>query len=474
MIRLLIMAVVMIVGLTQTASAQYRLVSGACVTPGRAISVVGSFSGAPTGQVILATASTQYVTGIRAWSTTQIRVSVPANVPRGATYPLVWKQNPGDNPGDLGWVALDLLTVCGDRARPRVVNDVVVTTDGTPEYIVSVATGQAGAATNALQQQNATLLRTRALPQLGRTLLIFAFPRSLSIGEARSVLARTAPTARVDRHDVYGFADGPRLYAAGLVGDDPGRLCGLKTSVPIGLIDGPVNVKHPALAGVAVAMTSVLADGERPVAPDHGTAVAALMAGQGAGAFRGFAPGARLYAVTAFSGAKGREGARLEDIAAGLDWLAGQRVRLVNLSMEGSPNAAFEDVLSRARAAGLVMIAAAGNEGTASPRYPAASPATIAVTAVDAAGKAYGAANTGQHIEFAAPGVDIYVAKSAGGGYRSGTSYAAPIVTALIARLGGSASLERARSLLKIGARDLGPAGRDTQFGYGLVQTGGC
>ncbi|MEO8530246.1 MAG: S8 family serine peptidase, partial [Deltaproteobacteria bacterium] len=391
MIRLFALTLGLLVTLASQASAQYRVVGGACVTPGRAISVTGSFGGVPVGQIVLATAGKQYITRVRAWSATGIRVSVPSNVPRGATYPLVWKMTPVAAPGSPDWVALDLLTLCGDRTRPRVVNDVVIAPDGTPEYVVSVATGQAGAASSALQQQNATLLRTRALPQLGRTLLIFAFPGDLSLSEARSVLARAAPSARVDRHDVYGFADGPRLYAAGLVGDDPERVCGLKSSVAIGLIDGPVNVKHPALAGVSVVSTSVLLDGERPVAGDHGTAVAALMAGRDAGAFRGFAAGAQLYAVTAFSGAKGREGARLEDIAAGLDWLAGQNVRLVNLSMEGSPNAAFEDILSRAQGAGLTMIAAAGNEGTSSPRYPAASPSTIAVTAVDAAGKAYGA-----------------------------------------------------------------------------------
>ena len=122
------------------------------------------------------------------------------------------------------------------------------------------------------------------------------------------------------------------------------------------------------------------------------------------------------------------------------------------------------------------MIAAAGNEGTAAPRYPAASSSTIAVTAVDAAGRAYRAANTGPHIEFAAPGVDLYVARGGGGGYRSGTSYAAPIVSALVARRAARSgvSLDAARSALRNGVRDLGAGGRDTQYGFGLVQTGGC
>jgi subtilisin family serine protease len=122
------------------------------------------------------------------------------------------------------------------------------------------------------------------------------------------------------------------------------------------------------------------------------------------------------------------------------------------------------------------MIAAMGNDGTEAPRYPAASEATIAVTAVDAAGRLYDRANTGPHVDVAAPGVDLYLPRGAGGGYRSGTSYAAPIVTALVARLsaGGPISLEAALARLRSGARDLGDPGPDMRFGHGLVQTGGC
>lgn len=120
--------------------------------------------------------------------------------------------------------------------------------------------------------------------------------------------------------------------------------------------------------------------------------------------------------------------------------------------------------------------AAAGNDRSTRPRLPAASPDTIAVTAVDAARRLYGKANTGGHVEFAAPGVDLWVITPKGGGYRSGTSYAAPIVTGLLARQAarGGLSLDKARRDLRQGAVDLGSAGRDASFGHGLVQSGGC
>jgi Subtilase family len=451
----------------------YQVSAPGCVRAGGSLAINGSFGG-QVGDIVLVNGAEFTVMIIRGWSTSRVRLAVPS----GSTpnrYALAWRQVPGAQPGMPTWVPLGTVTVCADRGPSgRVPRDVVAAAAGVPEYIISVAPREAAAAARALEAENAAVIRTTRLAELGRVLLVVTLPRDLTLAEARDILAAAAPSARMDLHHLYGFAEGPRLFAAALIGDDPVQLCQLRSRVKVGIIDGPLNTGHRALAGVETVSTSVLQPDETPVSRDHGTAVAALIAGEGEG-FRGFAPGARIYAATAFSAGKGGN-ARLEAIALGLDWLAGQGVQVVNLSMEGSPNAAFEDILTRARGAGLVMMAAAGNEGTSAPRYPAASPSTIAVTAVDAAGRAYGSANTGEHIDFAAPGVDLYVAKGAGGGYRSGTSYAAPIVTALVARLAdsGGVSLDGALRSLQRGTKDLGATGRDTQFGFGLVQTGGC
>lgn len=466
---LLTLFLVMLLSLPVMAQ-EYRISVTGCARPGGSVLISGSFAG-QVGRIILVDAGEATVLSVRGWTNARARVSLPREVAPGP-YALVWRQTPDAQPGEPTWVPLGTLRICAPGGRPdRAPADVVTAVGGGPEFVVSVAPREAGAAVRALEAEGATVIRSTPLPQLGRILLIVTLPQGLTLPEARVVLDGAAPTARIDLHHIYGLAEGPRLYAASLIGDDPARLCALRSPVKVGIIDGPLNTGHPALAGVETVMASVLETGEKPVSRDHGTAVAALIAGQSDG-FTGFAPGARIYAVTAFS-AKGGGSAQLEAVAKGLDWLAGQGVGIVNLSMEGSPNAAFEDILSRARSAGLVMIAAAGNEGTSSPRYPAASAHTIAVTAVDAAGKAYAQANTGAHLDLAAPGVDLYVAKGAGGGYRSGTSYAAPIVTALVARL-GSGSLDMALKALRRGARDLGPAGPDAQFGFGLVQTGGC
>jgi subtilisin family serine protease len=84
---------------------------------------------------------------------------------------------------------------------------------------------------------------------------------------------------------------------------------------------------------------------------------------------------------------------------------------------------------------GIVFVAAAGNEGpTAAPSYPAAYPQVIAATAVTKDLRNYRYANCGDHIDVAAPGVNIWTAMPGGrAACHSGTSFAAPHVTAILA-----------------------------------------
>ena len=119
-------------------------------------------------------------------------------------------------------------------------------------------------------------------------------------------------------------------------------------------------------------------------------------------------------------------------------------------------------------------MAAAGNAGPQSPPlYPAADPNVIAVTATDADDRLLKVANRGRHIALAAPGVDI-VLPATGGGYQvsSGTSVAAAHVSgiaALLLELKPGLAPDAARKILQSTARDLGPKGRDDQFGAGVA-----
>jgi subtilisin family serine protease len=98
----------------------------------------------------------------------------------------------------------------------------------------------------------------------------------------------------------------------------------------------------------------------------------------------------------------------------------------------------------------------------------------VAVTAIDRNERVYTRANQGDYIGFAAPGVELWTAASISGGrLRSGTSYAAPFVTAALAARRAEhpgEPLEKSLRVLEASAVDLGPEGPDPIFGNGLVR----
>jgi subtilisin family serine protease len=100
----------------------------------------------------------------------------------------------------------------------------------------------------------------------------------------------------------------------------------------------------------------------------------------------------------------------------------------------------------------------------------------IGVTALDAADRIYSDAAQGAHVDFAAPGVDVFVPVGERGRYESGTSVAAPHITALIASTNFLETNSHAIvSDLSSSARDLGEPGRDTTFGFGAPRfRSGC
>ena len=257
------------------------------------------------------------------------------------------------------------------------------------------------------------------------------------------------------------------------------ELCG--EGLRVGLIDTAVNPGLPALSG-RVASTRFFADGERRTRGDHGTGVATVLVGSSGSVFPGLLPRASLYAADVFHvDDHGRVRAYAINVARGLDWLVSQRVPVINMSMMGPPNLVLEQAVGRAAGKGALIVAAAGNGGRdALPAYPAAYEGVVAVTAVDRLLQPYPRANHGYYLDFAAPGVSIWSSSHDGSGrYWHGTSFAAAYVTAIIAndtgatsRTGGPISpLYRIRET----AIDLGEAGHDRVFGWGLAQAAsGC
>ncbi|MCB1520801.1 MAG: S8 family serine peptidase [Hyphomicrobiaceae bacterium] len=122
---------------------------------------------------------------------------------------------------------------------------------------------------------------------------------------------------------------------------------------------------------------------------------------------------------------------------------------------------------------GTTLIAAAGRSSRKGSGYPANYPGEIAVAAIDGGLRPSRLSARGQHIAYAGPGVGMSVA-SPGRTTQlaTGTSFAAPIVSAAFATAKGSARGDRAVTLqvLQSFAKDLDAPGRNPVYGWGLVQ----
>ena len=231
------------------------------------------------------------------------------------------------------------------------------------------------------------------------------------------------------------------------------------SNLRIGLIDSGVALSHPALRAAHIERWGC--DGpavDHPAA--HGTAVASLLVGAD-GRFKGAAVGAKLYAADAYCDAP--DGGSVLRMAKALAWLAREKVGVVNISLVGPANLLLAKAVAAAQSHGLLIVAAVGNDGPAAPPlYPAAWPGVVAVTGVDPRRRVLAEAGRGPHVMFAAPGSGLWGA-DVDGGYAElrGTSFAAPLVAALLAR----ESVEGLRAT----AIDLGATGRDEVYGWGLV-----
>ena len=254
----------------------------------------------------------------------------------------------------------------------------------------------------------------------------------------------------------------------------------------VGMIDTSIDEAHPAFPPNGVKVFDLARKRDAPPAVHwHGTGVLSLMAGVADSSTPGLIPGAAFSAANVFF--TNKDGELETDTAHLTEALAAmkaEKVRVVNMSLVGPQDKlVHERITDMTTNDGVVFVAAAGNGGPdALPGYPAAYEEVIAVTAVDRNKASYDHANRGTYIDMAAPGVQILAALPGGKeGLLSGTSFAAPFVTAVVAVAYRDTGLEKA---VKEGRGRLDPKGvmlshlfrkdelqtRSPIKGYGLVR----
>jgi subtilisin family serine protease len=198
--------------------------------------------------------------------------------------------------------------------------------------------------------------------------------------------------------------------------------------VIVAVLDTGVTANHPALAGRILSGYNALnpsrapqdlPDGTTNGAVGHGTMVAGIIAR--------IAPGARILPVRVLNA----DGVgSLLSVAKGIEYAVARGARVLNFSLGmHTRSEALKEALDTAEAAGIVIVAAAGNDNVEAGQFPALGKGGIAVAAVDVQDIRAPFSNYGSWVRVSAPGVDV-VSAYWDGTYAtwSGTSFAAPFV----------------------------------------------
>ncbi|MFQ3207290.1 MAG: minor extracellular protease Epr [Glaciecola sp.] len=242
----------------------------------------------------------------------------------------------------------------------------------------------------------------------------------------------------------------------------------------IGMVDSAVQQSHPAFNDVKITAKSFLS-GNVKSPTLHGTAVASVLLGK-IDNQTALLTGAHLYSAEVFYRQSDyAQGATLNAMIEAINWLIEEHVNVINMSLAGPDNAILKAVINAALEKGVFIVAAAGNEGPAAAAvFPAGYEDVIAVSAIDQNQQPYRWSNQGSHIDYAALGVNVLTAQSQDRtGRESGTSMAAPVVSAALAcTLASIPEFNRIAILSALAAKaiDLGPVGKDPIFGLGAIQ----
>jgi len=238
----------------------------------------------------------------------------------------------------------------------------------------------------------------------------------------------------------------------------------------IAIIDTAVDGTHSELLNTRISSFDVTDDGGN-VDP-HGTSIAGILAASAQ--LTGVAPAAEIVSIAAFSkDASGKAVGNTWTILEATNVAHKQKVDILNLSFAGPADPLLKRAMEGAKQRNILPVAAAGNDGPdASTLFPAGYEAVISVTATDTENEIYSMANTGDHVDLAAPGVGLLVlGNSSGFRASSGTSFATAYISgiaALVLSANPGADYATLRAMLENSTVDLGEPGKDSVFGAGI------
>lgn len=349
---------------------------------------------------------------------------------------------------------------------PPIVAPVAISGGFMPDEVLVTVEGDGAVVSDLAASFGLEIRSQRVSTLLGATVVRFGIPDGRPVGVVLAQLVGDSRTQGSVPNHIYNLqqAAGAQNYAFQRIALKPDSANG--ENVRIAVIDTAIDETHPALKDVVVGIFDAM-PGVEVTVRDHGTSIAGLISG--VGDLPGMAPGSKIYHARAFEGGR----STMDIILAALDWAASQEVRIINMSFVGPNNAFLEAACAAARQRDMVLVAAAGNNGPKAPYgYPAAYDSVIAVTATDDKDELMQQANRGPYVFVSAPGVNMMAPVGGGQDLVTGTSFAAAIVSGAIANLihnQPDRSADWIEQALSATAKDLGEAGRDADYGYGLL-----
>lgn len=307
-----------------------------------------------------------------------------------------------------------------------------------------------------LEQAGFRILDREQIEGLDLTVIRLGVPARLSLAQAQARAAQLVPDLELSADNLHfeaGASTSVPLATPAAVSLAAARAAPINAAV--GIIDGAPG------SAVPVSATKGFAKGA-PFASDHGSAVASLLR----------ATGIKNLVVADVYGQDPAGGNALA-ISTALGWLSASGCKVITISLVGPRNPLVERAINSVRARGVIVVAAVGNDGPAAPpAFPASYDGVLAITGADRKGRALIEAGRALHIDYAAPGAEVYAIDAKGRGRLwRGTSFATPLAAARVAA--ALPSGQRWRATLDAEARDLGAKGGDEIFGHGLL-CGGC
>jgi hypothetical protein len=246
--------------------------------------------------------------------------------------------------------------------------------------------------------------------------------------------------------------------------------------VPVTIVDSGVDLGHPEFLG-RPDLASLNDQVPAAYGGRHGTAVASLVGAPANGVgIVGVYPQAVLRTWDAATEDEGRV-LDTGDIVEGIDAATAAGRGVINLSLGGDErSSSIEQAVNQAVRRGSLVVAAAGNDGDrGNPlTYPASLPHVLTVGATNRQNAVAGFSSRSRYVDLVAPGAEMTVAWTPGRNWETGegTSFAAPLVAGVAAWVWTvRPDLDNTQlfELMRRSARDVGPAGRDPDSGFGLL-----